>query len=62
VKELTVADPSRELSRILITLPYIYKTKAQGIACYPDEKNKKTMIIIDLPQGVYLGKSVSFRL
>ena len=62
VKELTVADPSRELSRILITLPNIYKTKAAGIACYPDEKNNKTMIIIDLPQGVYLGKSVSVKL
>ena len=62
VKELTVADPSRELSRIVITLPNIYKTKTTGIACYPDEKNNKTMIIIDLPQGVYLGKSVSFKL
>ena len=62
VKEITVADPSRELSRILITLPYIYKTSAAGIACLPDIKNNKTMLIIDLPQGVYLGKSVSFKL
>jgi chondroitin AC lyase len=62
VKEITVADPSRELSRILITLPNIYKTKEAGITCYPDEKNNKTMIIIELPQGAYLGKSVSFKL
>ena len=62
VKEITVADPSRELSRILITLPFIYKTSAAGIACLPDLKNNKTMLIIDLPQGVYLGKSVSFKL
>jgi chondroitin AC lyase len=62
VKEISVADPSRELSRILITLPYIYKMSAAGIACLPDIKNNKTMLIIDLPQGVYLGKSVSFKL
>jgi chondroitin AC lyase len=62
VKELSVADPSRELSKIIITLPNIYKTKAAGITCYPDEKNNKTIIIIDLPQGVYLGKSVSVML
>jgi chondroitin AC lyase len=62
VKELTVADPSRELNRIIITLPNIYKVNAAGINCIPDEKNNKTMIIIDLPQGVYLGKSISFKL
>ena len=62
VKELTVADPSRELSSIIITLPKIYKVKSLGINCIPDEINNKTLIIIDLPQGVYLGKSVSFKL
>ncbi|MGI9138879.1 MAG: polysaccharide lyase family 8 super-sandwich domain-containing protein, partial [Sediminibacterium sp.] len=62
VKEITVADPSRELSSIIITIPNVYKLKALGINCIADEKNNKTTIIIDLPQGVYLGKSVSFTL
>ena len=62
IKELTVSDPSRELSRIIITLPNIYKVKDVGINCIPDEKNNKTMIMIDLPQGVYSGKSVSFKI
>ncbi len=62
VNELTVSDPSRELSRIMITLPNIYKVNAVGINCINDEKNNKTMILIELPQGVYAGKSVSFKL
>jgi chondroitin AC lyase len=62
VKELTVADPSRNLSRILVTIPQIYNTKGEGITCLPNVKNNSTMIIIDLPQGVYLGKSVTVKL
>ncbi len=62
VKELTVSDPSRMLSRIVITLPNIYKVKAAGINCIPDIKNNKTIILIDLPQGVYAGTSVRFSL
>jgi chondroitin AC lyase len=30
VKELTVADPSRHLSRVVVTLPSIYTTKGDG--------------------------------
>ena len=62
VKELTVADPSRNLSRILITLPTIYTTKGDGFICLPNEKGNNTIIIVDLPQGVYLGKSVTIKL
>jgi chondroitin AC lyase len=62
VKELTVADPSRHLSRILITIPNMYNTKGEGITCLPNAKSNSTMIIIDLPQGVYVGKSVTVKL
>lgn len=62
VKELTVSDPSRTLSRIVITLTNIYKLKAAGINCIPDNKNNKTLILVDLPQGVYAGTSVRFSL
>ncbi len=62
IKELTVADPSRALKRIVITVSNIYNLKAEGIKCIPDEKNKNTMIIIDLPSGAFTGKSVSFKL
>ncbi len=58
VKELTVADPSRQLSKILITLPSIYTKAGVGFICFPNNKNNNTMIIVDLPQGVYSGKSM----
>ncbi len=62
VVELTVADPSRNLHRILLTLPNIYETKANLITCLPNRTSNQTTIIVDLPQGVYLGKSVTIKL
>ena len=62
VKELTVADPSRKLSRILLTIPNCYKTKREGIDCFPDKKSNTTMFIVDLPKVDYLGKSVTIKL
>jgi chondroitin AC lyase len=62
VSELTVADPSRDLNKIIISLPGIYKSKSQAYISIPHKKNNTTLFIIDLPQGVYLGKSVSMKL
>ncbi|MCU0339801.1 MAG: polysaccharide lyase beta-sandwich domain-containing protein [Spirosomaceae bacterium] len=59
---LTVADPSRKLSRISVTLSGIYKTKGQGFVALPNEAQNQTTFLIDLPQGVYLGKSVTIQL
>ncbi len=61
VKELTVADPSRQLSKILITLPKIYSNIGEGFICFSNNKDNNTMVIVDLPQGVYLGKSVTVK-
>ncbi len=61
VKELTVADPSRQLSKILITLPKIYSNIGEGFICFSNNKDNNTMVIVDLPQGVYLGKSVTIK-
>jgi len=62
ITTVTVSDPSRSLAKILITLPSIYMTLGKGFLCLPDKKSNTTMIIIDLPQGVYSGKSVSVKL
>ncbi len=62
VQTLTVADPSRKLSRILLTIPGIYTTKGDGFMCIPNDKDNNTLVIVDLPQGVYLGKSVVVKL
>ncbi|MBL7815741.1 MAG: hypothetical protein JNL70_12075 [Saprospiraceae bacterium] len=61
VKELTVADPSRQLSRVMITLPSIYTKVGEGFICFPNNKDNYTLVIVDLPQGVYLGKSVTIK-
>jgi chondroitin AC lyase len=62
VAELTLSDPSRNLNKILISLPGIYTLKGEGVLAIPNAKSKHTMFIIDLPQGVYAGKSVSIKL
>ena len=58
ITEISVADPSRKLSRALITVTGIYEKEGAGYTLYPDKNQNKTMIIVDLPQGVYAGKSV----
>jgi len=55
IAKMTVSDPSRRLTQVLITLPGLYT--ANG--AYPDKKANKTLWIIDVPQGAYAGKSVT---
>jgi chondroitin AC lyase len=62
VKTLTLADPSRKLSKMMITLPGIYETKGEHFMAIPNAKKDQTMIIADLPQGVYAGKSLTLEL
>lgn len=61
VQELTVADPSRKLSRMLLSVSGIYKTQGENYRTVVDEKQNSTLFIVDLPQGVYLGKSVNLK-
>lgn len=56
--ELTVADPSRKQSRVLVSVSGVYKSKGENYQTLVDENQKNTLFIVDLPQGVYLGKSV----
>lgn len=60
--EITVADPSRDLNKIMITVPGIYTIKGKGNKAIPQHKSKSTLLIIDLPQDVYLGKSTTIKL
>ena len=58
LRGFTLADPSRKLSRMVLSVSGIYKTQGEGYQTVADEKQNTTMFIVDLPQGVYLGKSV----
>lgn len=62
IAELTLADPSRNLNKIMITLPGIYTSKREGVLSLPNAKCKHTIFIVDLPQGVFAGKSVHIKL
>lgn len=62
IKELTLADPSRKLSRILLTVSGIYEAKGDQCIALPDKEKNQTLMIVDLPQGVYAGKSVRIEL
>ncbi len=56
IQELTVSDPSRKLSRLLLTLSGSYDVQGEGVSTHP--KDGETLLLIDLPQGVYAGRSV----
>jgi chondroitin AC lyase len=62
IKELTVSDPSRKLSTISVTIPGIYNVNADSFTAYPDKSKNNTSILVDLPRGVYAGKSVTVKL
>ena len=61
IQEMTVADPSRKLSRIFITVSGIYRTSGPDFLAFPDEGQHQTYFVVDLPQGVFTGKSVTLQ-
>lgn len=61
IKELTVSDPSRKLNRILVTISGVYNSADEGFMTYPDKTRNETLLVVDLPQDVYSGKSVTVR-
>lgn len=62
LSELTLADPSRKLSQIRLTVSGVYKTRGDNYRTTVDEKQNSTVFIVDLPQGVYLGTSVHLKI
>ncbi|TDE15592.1 polysaccharide lyase family 8 super-sandwich domain-containing protein [Dyadobacter psychrotolerans] len=59
LKTLTLADPSRKLGSMELSVSGIYKAEGEGYKTVVNQKQNTTTFIVDLPQGVYLGKSVS---
>ena len=59
IEKLTVADPSRKLSRVNITVSGKYDNESEVLKTYEGHDNNSTLMLIDLPQGVYAGRSVS---
>lgn len=62
IGQLTVADPSRKLGKVVVEVPGIYQSQQANCTAKPDAARNLTQLIIDLPQGVYAGKSVQVEL
>ncbi len=62
LSELTLADPSRKLRRILVSVNGIYKGRGENYRTIVDEERHDSLFIVDLPQGVYCGKSVHLKI
>ncbi len=61
LNELTLADPSRKLNRMLFSITGTYQNRGENYRTIVDEKQNRTLFVIDLPQGVYAGKSVHLK-
>ncbi len=62
IEELSVSDPSRKLSRIRMTVSGIYDSRGDDFFTMPNKSEDNTLVLVDLPQGVYAGKSVTVEL
>lgn len=61
VQELTVSDPSRKLKQVMVTLSGIYNATGNHFITRTNTNQKNTSIIVNLPEGVYAGKSVTVK-
>jgi len=62
VKQISVADPSRKLGRIHLTVTQKIEKRGDHFRSFWNESKGVSEIAIDLPQTVYAGKSVILEL
>ena len=62
VKQISVADPSRKLGKIHVTVSQKMEKSGGNFRSFWNEKKRVSEISIDLPQGVYAGQSVTIEL
>lgn len=62
VKQISVADPSRKLGKIHITVSQKMEKSGDNFRSFWNEKKRVSEISIDLPQTVYAGQSVTIEL
>lgn len=62
VREISVADPNRELGEMHIAVSSKIEKEGENFSAVWNDRKKVSKISIDLPQGVYAGKSVTIQL
>ncbi len=61
VTEIHVSDPSRKQSSLTLTLSGQYSSKHSKVSINPTMNKNQSELSIELPQGVYAGSSVGFK-
>lgn len=59
IEKLSVSDPSRKLSRIRMIVSGTYQSKGDGFFTIPNKNKNNTLVLIDLPQDIYAGQSIT---
>ncbi len=62
IEAMSVSDPSRELNSITVTVSGIYDSQGDNFITEPDRPKNTTKVVVELPQGVYAGQSVTVEL
>ena len=62
VKQISVADPSRKLGKIHVTVSQKMEKSGENFRSFWNEKKGRSEIAIELPQTVYAGQSVTIEL
>lgn len=62
VKQLSVADPSRKLGKIHVSITGKVEKNGENFRSFWNEKKGRSEIAIELPQTVYAGQSVTIEL
>lgn len=62
VKQISVADPSRKLGKIHVSVTGKIEKSGENFRSFWNEKKRVSEIVIELPQTVYAGQSVTIEL
>ena len=62
IAKLSVSDPSRKLTRVTLSVPGTYNKRGENFITLPDQAGNRTIIMVDLPTGVYAGSSTTIGL
>ncbi len=62
IKELTVSDPSRTLNKISLTVSGVYDSGGENFTTHPNADQNNTEVVINLPDDVYAGSSITISL
>ena len=57
--EISASDPNRELNKMHLFVSSRIEKQSDGFVAVWNEGEKVSQISMDLPQGVYAGKSVT---